>query len=276
MTPTAVDSPSRPQSKMPTSMRYERVQNLLESDKALCSRLGPKTCPVPTRFGEQLFFSKEAVQVTEALHNEGLDAHKAPKQVVFRTAIRLLRVLSPASGEGAAQTFLSTPILPAQPASPVEAPKPKPKVRRKKSEAADAPSPPPPPPPSPTPRRARKPAVAARRPAAPAETAPPEPPKTESPKAAPARVEEPQPVSELPPEKQPLSLPDDFDPTKYPHYSVQSSIYSMLLSALSMAEHYERLVGSEERQKRLDELVRDYLRTCDAIKIRASNGHANL
>ena len=43
-------------------MRYERVQGILESQPAICGRLGPKTYPIETRFGEKIFFSKEAVE----------------------------------------------------------------------------------------------------------------------------------------------------------------------------------------------------------------------
>lgn len=89
---------------------------------------------------------------------------------------------------------------------------------------------------------------------------PPPPPPPEPP---------PVPESELPIEKQPLKMPPNFDPSKYPHYSVQSSIYSLLLSALNMSEHYEKLPGAEARQKKLDELVRDYQDTCDPLKYRS-------
>jgi len=68
--------------------------------------------------------------------------------------------------------------------------------------------------------------------------------------------------------KQPLKLPPAFDPSKYPHYSVQSSIYSLLLSALNMSEHYEKYRGAAERQRLLDDLVRRYQDTCDPLKIR--------
>ena len=69
------------------------------------------------------------------------------------------------------------------------------------------------------------------------------------------------------PQDQASKLPPGFDPGKYPHYSVQSSIYSLLLSALSMAEHYERYPGAEERHRQLDSLVRDYQETCEPLRI---------
>jgi hypothetical protein len=64
-------------------------------------------------------------------------------------------------------------------------------------------------------------------------------------------------------------LPPDFDPSKYPHYSVQSSIYSLLLSALNMSEHYEKYPDAETRQKKLDELVREYQDTCESLRIKS-------
>lgn len=64
-------------------------------------------------------------------------------------------------------------------------------------------------------------------------------------------------------------VPPAFDPSKYPHYSVQSSIYSLLLSALNMSEHYEKHPDAETRQKKLDDLVRDYQNTCEHLKIKS-------
>ncbi len=71
---------------------------------------------------------------------------------------------------------------------------------------------------------------------------------------------------------QPSALPPDFDPLKYPHYSVQSSIYSLLLSALGLAENYERMPGKEGRWEDLDALIKKYLETCDLIKFRIQSG----
>lgn len=78
------------------------------------------------------------------------------------------------------------------------------------------------------------------------------------------------PESELPPESQPLTLPPDFDPTKYPHYSVQSTIYSLLLNALDLSVRYETRPGGAERQKCLEELILEYQKTCDALAMKAS------
>lgn len=69
------------------------------------------------------------------------------------------------------------------------------------------------------------------------------------------------------PQREPRK-PADLDMEKYPHYSVQSSIYSLLLSALNMSVRYEKYPGAEERQKTLDEMVLVYQNTCDALKIK--------
>ena len=67
-------------------------------------------------------------------------------------------------------------------------------------------------------------------------------------------------------EKQALHLPASFDPKMYPHYNVQASIYSMLLSALNLSEHFEKFPGVEERQRKLEDLITAYLATCDPTK----------
>ena len=110
----------------------------------------------------------------------------------------------------------------------------------------------------PTPERARQPAPDKKAPV----KAEPEPVAT-------APVEEPVRMSELPAEKRPLILPPDFDPSNYPHYSVQSSIYSLLLTALNMSEHYERYPNVDIRRNVLENAVIVYQDTCDALKVKA-------
>ncbi len=68
--------------------------------------------------------------------------------------------------------------------------------------------------------------------------------------------------------QQPLHLPEEFDPSKFPHYSVQTSIYGLLLTALNCSEHYEKFPGTEARQQKLEDLVKDYLETCDALQLK--------
>jgi hypothetical protein len=68
--------------------------------------------------------------------------------------------------------------------------------------------------------------------------------------------------------EQVLRLPPEFDPNQFPHYSVQTSIYGLLLSALNLSEHYERFPNTEARQAKLEDIVKDYLETCDALKLK--------
>lgn len=72
----------------------------------------------------------------------------------------------------------------------------------------------------------------------------------------------------LEPQREPRKAAD-LDLDRYPHYSVQSSIYSLLLSALNMSEHYEKYPGAEERQKSLDGMVRVYQDTCESLKTKS-------
>jgi hypothetical protein len=53
--------------------------------------------------------------------------------------------------------------------------------------------------------------------------------------------------------------------SKLHHYSVQTPIYGLLLSALNLSSHYEILPGTEERQCKLENLVKQYQKTCDTL-----------
>lgn len=266
---TAIATETKPQSKLPTSMRYERVQEILESQPAIRDKLSPKAHPIETRFGEKVYFSKETVEITEALHGEGKDAHKVPLNEVLRMAARvMMRLGSPGPNNSSSATAPAGPV-----AAPVQSEAPKEKPKKVKAAKPAAPEPPPPPPvppkkkpePPPPPKKVK--AVAPVKPVKP--VAPTEPAPAAEPAPA-VKAEEPaMPESELPPERQPLRLPPEFDYSKYPHYSVQSSIYSLLLSALNMSEHYEKFPNSEARQKKLEDIVRDYQDTCDPLKFKS-------
>jgi hypothetical protein len=67
--------------------------------------------------------------------------------------------------------------------------------------------------------------------------------------------------------EQPTDPPPDLDPTKYPHYDLQSSIYSLLLSALTLSVHYEKYPGTKERQQKLELVLKDYLESCNQINL---------
>lgn len=230
-------------------MRYERVQKILEEEPALRGRLSPRTVPIETRFNENILFSQETITITEAIHAEGKDAHKVPKHEILLMAAKQMRLM-PGNGTSKAQ---SSPPKPSPPVKATPAPQPKSKAAKKPQQQAKA---------APRPAAKSTPAKeepkAAKRP----EPRPVETRKTRSPEPAEQNL----PQSELPPEKQPLKLPANFDPRKHPHYSVQSSIYSLLLSALAMSESFEKFPGMEERQKELCILVKKYQDTCDPLK----------
>lgn len=275
-------------------MRYERVQEILENELALRNKLGPRSVPVETRFNEKVYFSDETIKVTQALHAEGRDAHKVPKHEVLLMAAKVMRVI-PGNGEARpnvpppaeAAVSVAPPAPPAPPATPPEKRKPqalvkpkaktvlKPKIKAKKPEAKTPEAPARPKAaakPRPKPQRKiatpeqKKPQPSA--PPAAKKPAKPQRPKTEAAKPTPPEpvAEDPLPESELPPEKQPLRLPANFDPRNHPHYSVQSSIYSLLLSALAMSEAFEKFPGLDERQRDLGNLVKKYQDTCDPLK----------
>jgi len=60
---------------------------------------------------------------------------------------------------------------------------------------------------------------------------------------------------------------------KYPHYPVQSSIYSLLVSAMNMSVRYEQRPGGRERQQALKALIADYEITCDQSQKAYSNAN---
>lgn len=275
MTVAQTPAPTRQQLKVPTSMRYERVQDILESQPAFRARVLQKTHPVETRFGEKIMLSREAVEITDALHAEGKDAHKASKVEVLQMAARLLR--SPTNGEAQAPSPPAPAVHaasapPAPKAAPKTTPEATPATSKKRRTQVAAPAPAAlPAPKTPKLKKGRPGArpVPQTEAAALTQARPARLPKVQSKPTAPV-AEEKLPESELPPEKQPLRLPADFDPSKFPHYSVQTSIYGLLLSALNLSEHYEKFPSFEARQRKLEDLLKDYLETCDALKLKTA------
>lgn len=276
-------------------MRYERVQDILENEKAFKNKLSARTVPVETRFNEKVYFSEQTISVTQALHANGRDAHKVPKTEVLMMAAKVFNVIP--NGQGA----MPKAVLPAaetRTASPEDktpaTPEPKKKAQaavkpKTQQKAASKPKKPEPEASTASKFSSKSKALAPQK----AEESPEEPaqkpqkenspkaartkapekksetPKSKSngvPKAICATTEDSIPESELPPEKQPLRLPPNFDPRNHPHYSVQSSIYSLLLSALAMSEAFEKFPGAEKRQAKLSSFVKEYQDTCDPLK----------
>lgn len=260
-------------------MRYQRIQEILEKDPALGRLLSPKNQPIDSRFGEKICYSKEVVAVTQAIHAEGKDAQKLSKPEVLRVAMVVMKY-APGNFEMRAAFATPAPVAPtpAPPApvqaAPITAPKRKAVTKPKAPEAPADQKPP-----------VKPKAAAVQKPKVKPTETPQTPKSTKITKTAKngkaeeeaetepaaaqvsAPVEEDIPESELPPEKQPLRLPAGFDSTKWPHYDVQNSVYCLLLSALNLSEHFEKYPGAEDRQKKLESLLKDYLVTCDQIKV---------
>ncbi|MGA2248604.1 MAG: hypothetical protein ABSH48_26920 [Verrucomicrobiota bacterium] len=232
------------QTKEPTSMRFERVQEILENDLLIKTKLSPRVTPIDTRFGQTMMFSKEVLDVTRMIHAEGRDAHKLPKNEIVRIALRALQLM-PAGND-----VVPNPVAPESAVKPEAIP---PTEEKPKETKAVIPK-------KPTPAVVTKPAPQK----AEVKTAI----KTKGRRATdPEAVDEDDlPESELPPERQPLHLPVNFDPRKYPHYDVQKAIYSMLLSGLNLSEHFEKFPGFEERQRDMELIIKKYVDTCDGLK----------
>src|SRR6267154_3362027 len=58
-------------------------------------------------------------------------------------------------------------------------------------------------------------------------------------------------------EEEPIHCSIPFEPKNYPHYDVQSSLYSLLLTALTVAVHFEKIPGFQERQRKLEAVMKD-------------------
>lgn len=108
-----------PGSKLPSVMRYDRVQAILDSDPALKPFLGPKDQEVIKRNGEKHRYNRGVVTVTNALHERGFDAHNTNKNVVLSLAFDILRDKAPKA---------AMPEKPKVEKPKVEKPKPEPKA----------------------------------------------------------------------------------------------------------------------------------------------------
>jgi hypothetical protein len=250
----------------PNVMRYQRVQAILENEPGMRKRLGPKDCVAIAKFGEQVSVSKLTLTVTESLHEAGRDSSKIPKSEIVDIAASFLPEFNPDAAR-------PSPVVPGPDASPAQAPvltcadrsilvEPKPKKLNINMEIRSSGA-------VILPESTDSTASAVKMP-----TLKRAPKATPEPEQAPVKIKMPKsrdgelPENELPPEKQPVRLPKNYDPSKYPHFSIQTSIYSLLLSAMSMSETHERCPGAEIRQQKLESLITDYLQTVDQIKSR--------
>jgi hypothetical protein len=86
MNETLAPPPSKVQNRMPTSMRFEHVQSILEADPALKGLLGPRNCPVDGCHQNKSHFSKATIEVAQFIHAEGVDAIQVPKNKILQLA----------------------------------------------------------------------------------------------------------------------------------------------------------------------------------------------
>lgn len=115
--------------------RYQKVEAILEADRAIKLKLGAKTEIVlrPPPSNEKAYFSKPVVFITETLHANGADAHTTSKTDVLKLALKLLQ-----DGDGQFKipeaSLRPAPEPEAEPAAKPEKPKlekPKPPVAAK-------------------------------------------------------------------------------------------------------------------------------------------------
>lgn len=256
----------------PTMMRFERVQEILENDAVFKTKLGAKDQPIQKRNSESKCFSKEVVDVVMAIHEQGLDAHHIPKSDVLRWAIKVLK-LFPDSNDG------SSSPPPRKPAGAAGRPKQPPPPPEKKVEKPKAPPPKPtlkkPPTPPPAPKKPAKliAKIAQAKPVsagAPKKPSKPEAPKKPKPvsaeRIAPMAPEAPALEAEEPRPKTRVDVSNLGDKQKFPDFEVQSTIYSLLLSCLSMSVSYERGVEFESRRTQIEDLVLIYQNSCDGLR----------
>jgi hypothetical protein len=79
------------QTSRTTTMAYERVQEILESEPAFRSRVLTKARCFTNRRGRRVFVSETAIEVADALAHAGQDAHKTPKMDVLKMAASVLQ-----------------------------------------------------------------------------------------------------------------------------------------------------------------------------------------
>lgn len=137
------DTTANPQK--PSTMRYSRVEKILESDKAISRFLGEKTVEIASKAKEPRLFSPQVVKVVDTLHSDGKDAQNVSKTDILRMAGHMI-----INGNG-------TPAAPAKAApAPAPAPKAKPAPKSKAPTKPAAPKAAPTPLPEKAPKPARK------------------------------------------------------------------------------------------------------------------------
>jgi hypothetical protein len=239
-------------------MRYARVQQVLAQELAFRERLSDKTEAILKPNGSPELFSPEVIKITQAIHDSGKDAHKCQKIDVIRVAVKVFGI-----GESAPDPT-PTPEAPPPPSPPpTPPPSPAPEVQAKKNGAPHADL---------KPKAAAKPKPVAKAPSkpksVPTAAAPPapvvEPPSTPIQQTATVQVVVETPAKAEKPEKEAVvkAAADAFVESRPSDekdiYSAYISMYSLTLSTIQLCEMFDKLPGSKDRLKKLEELVVEF------------------
>lgn len=217
-------------------MRYARVQAVLEQEDAFVAKMGTRTEAVFKPDGEKQLFSPQVIQVTQAIHASGKDAHKVHKQEIVRIACQVFRI---GRSEPPPPTNGAVVEIPAP--TPTPAPAPVTPAAPKQTKA----------PAKATKKQPQKPKAKA---AAPSK--PPEPPKVEEPKIkdqATPPVDNESRSAALAKAKELLN--QERPGENQAAFNAYISIYSMMLMTLQLLEMYDSQPGKEKRYKTLNEMA---------------------
>lgn len=226
-------------------MRYARVQQVLSQELAFKGRLSQKTEAILKPDGTQELFSPEVIKITQAIHDNGKDAHKCQKIDVIKVAVKVFGFDNDEASE--------------PPPAPPSPEPPKPEVKHNGAPAPVKKAAPPKPKPAPKP-------VA---------KTPPKPKATPT-ALPPAVVTSPTPPAPAPAEiaKAPEATPEVDSkvavkaavdaPTasrvgeNTAAYNVYVSMYSLTLSSIQLCELFDHQPGKKERLKMLEELLEEF------------------
>lgn len=213
--------------------RYQKVEAILEADRAIKAKLGPKTEIVcrPPPSNEKAYFSKPVVFITETLHANGVDAHTTSKTDVLKLALKLMQ-------EGDGQFKIPDQAI--RPAAEPESPQPAPEPKKAKVEK--------PKPVVATPKPPVKKAASGLARALPQKKATEVKKETKPAKAEAA----PEPEGNVP-ERAAKALVDPSFPLAY-----GVSMVTLLMTVDQIAEAHDRSPGRKERQQKLADLIREY------------------
>lgn len=212
--------------KQPHLRSYERVSSVVTRDRALSKKLSGKTQRVELSNGKTGEYPKELVELVQVIHNNNLDAVTLSPGEILRYAMQYFGIIDgPLVLDKKAEKPAAAPAAVA-PAAPKPAAKPK------------------------RPKRTRP---AAKKPAPEDDTdAEPEPPSPVTPQEQETnQVDEPEPADE--PVRDIIKLPKEWD--KSMPYAPGLTICSLIVSALGLADAYDRGEGHAERTKELNAIL---------------------